>query len=246
MMANRGSGVLDLDIGNTFLKWRYNGDCGQLSTAELQRRQFLQLCSAPGPARVRLASVACQQQEADVADWCQAAWGLSVEIARSSAATAGVVNSYADPARMGVDRWLAMIAAYQQLGCACCVVDCGSAITIDYVADDGRHLGGYIMPGLRLMRTGLLSNTRRVLVESNVAGWKNCAPGNNTEDAVDHGICLLLDALAQRFVSEVRSVLGDHAKLVITGGDGASFRASAGEGLLQPELVLDGLAIALP
>src|SRR5688572_19505817 len=39
------------------------------------------------------------------------------------------------PERTGVDRILNVAAAYEQLGKACCVVDAGSAVTVDFCDD---------------------------------------------------------------------------------------------------------------
>ncbi len=238
--------ILDLDIGNTFIKWRCEERRGQWLTAELTSDGFDQMCAGLTPSRVRIASVADNELQLAIISRVRQCWGLEAEIAKTSARAAGVSNSYQDPSRMGVDRWLAMIAGYRRSRRACCVVDCGSAITVDYVDGQGVHLGGYIIPGLRLMRTGLLKNTSRVLVSSAAGNWQNSAPGRSTEEAVDHGICLLLDALAARIVSDYRRLLGDDAALLVTGGDGDSFRQSAGQGDYCPELVLDGLEFVLP
>ena len=63
----------------------------------------------------------------------------------------GVRCAYADPARLGVDRWVAVLAAYHAAHGAACVLDAGTAVTFDAVAADGRHLGGLIFPGARQM-----------------------------------------------------------------------------------------------
>ena len=237
---------LDLDIGNTFVKWRYGENGGRILTTELDQSLFLACCSNHSPTRVRLASVAKLQQESAISEWSRHAWGVEVEVARTTAQAAGVSNSYDDPGRMGIDRWLAMIAAYNFHQGACCVVDCGSAITIDYVDSKGVHLGGYIMPGKRLMRQGLLSNTQRILVDGRKEGWGNCSPGIGTDQSVEHGVCLLLTSLAERVSRDYRSILGDQSQLVIAGGDGAEFVAAAGIGELRSDLVIEGLAYALP
>ena len=62
----------------------------------------------------------------------------------------GLRNGYRDPAQLGVDRWLAMCAAWQQFPGSLCVVDAGTAVTIDVVAADGAHSGGLILPGVCL------------------------------------------------------------------------------------------------
>jgi type III pantothenate kinase len=60
----------------------------------------------------------------------------------------GITNGYQEPERLGVDRWLALIGAAGITRQNCFVIDAGSAITIDLLGSDGRHLGGAILPGV--------------------------------------------------------------------------------------------------
>jgi len=235
---------LDLDLGNSFLKWRCGASRGRLPLAQLESAELEVPWQGLQPTRVRLASVTSDQHSAQIAAWVDTRWGLPLEAAQSSASCAGVTNSYADPTRMGVDRWLAMLAGYHRAAGGCCVVDCGSAITIDYVAADGRHLGGFILPGMRLMRVGLLGNTQRIRVEAELSA--DTAPGRSTEEGVQHGIHLVMAALAERVVRDCAELLGPAAPLWVTGGDGELFRGYAGIGTVVPDLVLDGLDFALP
>src|SRR5690606_16101045 len=82
-------------------------------------------------------------------------WHLQPEFATVTASCAGVQNGYVVPEKLGVDRWLALLAAYTTAAGPCCVVDCGTTITVDFVDRTGRHRGGYIVPGLHLMRDAL-------------------------------------------------------------------------------------------
>jgi type III pantothenate kinase len=49
---------------------------------------------------------------------------------------------------------------WQQTGSALCVIDCGTALTVDVIDDGGRHLGGWIMAGLATARASLLAKHR--------------------------------------------------------------------------------------
>ena len=82
-----------------------------------------------------------------------------VHFARSTASACGVTNSYRQPRRLGVDRWVAMIGAWSEFESSCLVVDAGTAVTIDAIDDTGQHLGGQILPGVALMARALASNT---------------------------------------------------------------------------------------
>lgn len=249
--------VLDVDIGNTRLKWRLSqsGDGkveqGFIATAGLDDARLLAAWQGlPQPQRVRFVSVACVDSEQALVAFCRDHWQLSAQKALTQAMQAGVANSYNNFQTMGADRWLAMLAGFhratatpQQRGC--CVVDCGSAVTVDYVGADGKHLGGFIAPGLRLMRKGLLNNTRQIMLPEESQQRFDTRPGRSTEEAVGHGIELMLAALAQRVVKDCTDWLGADALLLVTGGDGERFIDAAGAGEWCADLVLDGLEWAL-
>lgn len=71
----------------------------------------------------------------------------------------GLVVGYDDPGQLGVDRALAMLAVRSQWSGPFCVIDAGTAVTIDFVDGHGRHLGGFILPGRALARECLLRGT---------------------------------------------------------------------------------------
>lgn len=237
--------VLDLDIGNTFVKWRFGDSYGRLPTLTLKAADLLSVCQAP-PDRVRIGSVASAEQVERLIKEIRLHWGLTPEVAATTKNAAGVINSYAVPEAMGVDRWLAMLAAYNEFQRPCCVVDCGSAITVDYVDGQGVHLGGYIMPGPLLLRAGLLSNTERIHVNEDGDDWRHHGPGNNTSAAVNQGLNLMLTAVVKEIGAVYRDQLGEQAVLVLCGGDADHFQRILGQGVLRPQLVLDGLKYALP
>lgn len=237
--------ILDIDVGNTLLKWRtveagVVQDRGRCPTKELTTAM-----PAEWPAqieRVRISNVAGPVVAGLLLAYCEARWNCQPEFAVSRHQAAGVTNSYSDPSRMGVDRWLAMLAAFNDCKGACCVVDCGSAITVDYVEQDGQHRGGFIIPGLRLMSESLQRNTAEVLVDRNIDQFET-APGRHTSAAVAHGINFAFKALQEKLTSELHEdVLG---ALYITGGDGVLFYQLAGVGQLHPDLVMEGLCWSL-
>lgn len=243
--------TLDIDIGNTRLKWRLQTGQqvrrGFIDTAGLSETLLRQCWSRlPLPQRVRFVSVACAEVERVLVGYCKQQWSLNAEQARTQCFQAGVTNSYSNFNTMGADRWLAMLAGFHQASAGCCIVDCGSAVTVDYVSAAGQHLGGYIAPGLRLMRRGLLGNTRQINLPLEVLERFDTRPGKSTEEAVGHGIELMLAALAQRVVRDIPVLLDREARLLVTGGDAERFLEAAGEGEECPDLVLDGLDLALP
>ena len=234
--------ILELDAGNTFIKWRTLADQGvaergRFLTCELQQEvapAIWQQCD-----EVRIASVAGMDVNGRLAELLEP---LPVAFARTQFSQSGLHNSYTDPSRMGVDRWLAMLAAFHQSDSSCCVVDCGSAITVDYVGKDGRHLGGYILPGLRLMNESLQVNTAEVIVDQSIEQFSEQL-GKSTSEAVLHGVNYMFAALVARVVADVQQ--RPECELFITGGDGALFSQLAGFGQRVDDLVMDGLVWSL-
>ena len=169
-----------------------------------------------------------------------------VTIARSQLEQAGVINSYDQAERMGIDRWLAMIAAHasslqrnEKQGVI--VVDAGSALTIDVLKSDGVHLGGYIVPGLLMAQSALFANTERVVrydeaIDSGSQLGKYNKLGNNTLQCVEYGVINQLVALVQ-------SVIDQHSgyEIIFTGGDGEMLAGFFTTGIVDKNLVLKGL-----
>ena len=72
----------------------------------------------------------------------------------------GVSLAYANPSALGVDRVAALIAANEKYSGNTCIIDCGTAVTLDVLDAKGVHQGGVILPGVASMRKALLANTK--------------------------------------------------------------------------------------
>ena len=146
--------VLDLDWGNSRIKWRCGAAAGSVATSDWQELPELRV------DRVRLSRVGGTDSDDEIHGALTRRYGVAVERAVTTSALAGVVCGYDEPASMGVDRWLALIAAWREFGRALVVADFGTAITVDFVDADGQHEGGYIVPGIGLARSALNQQTR--------------------------------------------------------------------------------------
>ena len=195
----------------------------------------------PTPARVVVSNVGGDEVQECLSDWVNRHWRIAPEFVRSQASGWGVVNGYECPQTLGVDRWVGLVAAYHAVKSSCCVVDGGTAVTIDGVDRQGHHIGGVIMPGLSLMRGSLLEQTSRIR-ETGGAGKSGL--GTDTGAAVASGTSFALIAGIERALAEVERVLGTKSATFVTGGD-AVFISSAlsVEHKIEPNLVLKGLAI---
>jgi type III pantothenate kinase len=241
-----------IDVGNTRVKWLLLPDnCDDsypIDSAQVSFGLLLDLTKYIDELQTNniSVSVAAVNQSNELIALLDSYSFRSVFYAKTTAQHLGLVNSYSLPERMGVDRWLAMIAGYSALQSqeninGVIIVDAGSALTVDVVANDGMHLGGYIVPGLLMAKKALFANTERVInydetLSAEVQNDKLLRLGNNTMQCVDYGIINQMIALIQMVVSQY-----DRYQLVLTGGDSdllAEFFATA---IVDKNLVLKGL-----
>ena len=244
--------ILDLDIGNTRIKWRMVDRIGTAAFEGIVSEvdELLDATVRQYPVeRVRVACVRGGDSLNELIGSLSKGWQLQAEIARVSREFLGLSVGYEKLDRLGVDRWLAMLAAHRNAGGACLVVDCGTAVTVDLVDADGWHRGGYIVPGLKLMPDALTRNTAIRLAGEPDWGLE---PGNSTEDAIFHGALMMLLSLLEQTVARqlARQSVGQPFKVYLTGGDApliARFQNLQNVSLKQVDgLVFQGLALALP
>lgn len=179
---------------------------------------------------LRAASVRSPEEQVQLANVLQA-YG-AIDFARVDPVR--LPTAYASPGQLGVDRWLAVLAVRARGDAV--IVDAGTAFTVDLLID-GRHQGGYILPGLALQREALASRTARVSFPE--PDWSAESPGVNTASCVGHGSLRALAALVRDVLAELPADRGGRAALIMTGGDAGRFAALGGE--LRPWLILEGL-----
>jgi len=240
-----------VDIGNTRIKWAlYDGErLGQHGNAVHReaRDAALQTFVHALPPEVTRLVVANVAGDA-MAQGLRAVIGSRavIEFVATSPERFGVRCAYADPQRLGVDRWLGVLAAHALAAGAACVIGAGTAVTFDAVAADGAHLGGLILPGARLFATALDRSTSNIgATPVPVGAVKGLALlGRDTATAVGHGAMLALAAAVDRAVRTVAGVLGAAPRVYLTGGDAAPLREWL-ETKVEPraDLVLEGLAL---
>ncbi|GAB5415395.1 MAG: pantothenate kinase [Congregibacter sp.] len=240
-----------IDIGNTAAKWmRFDGesitDEGACSAEHLRDLIVTGSGGAASDAEALIGSVRGESADSEFAAGLNEA-GIDAWFATSRAALGRLTNAYAEPERMGVDRWLAMLAASALTDRAFCVVDAGSALTIDLVNSSGRHLGGYIIPGAAMMQGALLANTDRVRFDP--VSHTSIAPGCSTAEAVHHGLLLAQCGAVRLALSQAHSQLEDDCEVFFCGGGGGEiYRVLAQRNDLpgfrlceRPGLVFEGL-----
>lgn len=239
-----------VDIGNTRLKWMLSQRLGHTSqalvrTADMSHQLDLAWGNLPPPQWMVVTSVAGVAAEQEVRQWAQRRWPLTrVHFVVAVAAGWGVKNSYREPACLGSDRWAALIAARHLTQGPACVVDCGTAVTIDALNAAGEFVGGVIFPGIALARQSLRVGAAGI---SEIQGDDTSCFARTTADAVAAGTFYGLLGAVERIVTELGAGLGKDMQVLLTGGDGPRL-APYLQGRIAypmqsvPDLVLHGLA----
>lgn len=244
--------ALLLDIGNTRLKWGvYDGtgfrETGDILQSDIRERGLSVLTSRlpPDVDAVWASNVAGAGFGARLNAVIRVHCGCEVHFTAVAKQAFGLRNGYVDSRRLGVDRWVAMIGAWAEEQTACLIVDAGTAVTIDAVDTEGRHLGGQIIPGIALMARALSVATSDIpLVD---AGRDSLSAGqqifgNSTSEAVSLGS---VNAIVGAVERAARTMCARDCKprIVLTGGDASRILRMLDEPIQhRPHLVLSGLA----
>lgn len=243
--------ILLIDIGNTRIKWatldeqRLGTQCAEIHAGwSVQRLTDVILNSVVRPERVLIGNVGGERIGELVRDAIAQRWSIGAEFINSTAEACGVRNAYPEPAKLGVDRWLASIAAHALQKQLTCIVSVGTAMTIDGIDASGQHLGGVIVPGPQLMVTSLLHNTSDIARRAQQGSVTEAVFADNTLGAIRQGAAHALAALVERSVESMRTVNGEMPALLLTGGGSPAI-----EKLIHVpfesrlDLVLQGLAV---
>ncbi len=239
-----------LDIGNTNIKWRICDQTQRIADGCLPVVESADenLMAAIQPHVRELHSVAVAPTGADryaqaILSRLEKAQALRVKTASTQKSAYGIDVVYDDASRLGVDRWLAMIAASRLVDSNVIVIDAGTAVTVDFLRADGAHLGGWIAPGIALQRGVLLNRTDKVL-------WKEAAHasliGTSTESSVQSGCTQSVVGLIDRAAIVATDLFDSSPSLFVTGGDALLIKNATSRPIEHRDnMVLDGLGIWL-
>jgi type III pantothenate kinase len=244
---------LAIDVGNTRLKWALY-EAGRPGAAMLaQGAEFLEnidkLADGPwqsvgAPARMLGCCVAGDAVKRRVEEQMEELWDVPAHWVVASAAEAGLTNGYDHPTRLGADRWVAMIGAWQrQLArgrppCPMVLAMIGTAVTVEAVNAQGRFMGGLILPGHGIMLRALESGTAGLHVPT---GEVREFP-TNTSDALTSGGTYAIAGAIERMVAHVRGLGEGEPVCFLTGGAGWKMAPSLAQPFeLVESLILDGL-----
>lgn len=159
----------------------------------------------PRPERVLAASVAAASSADRIAGLLPRGPSIELEWLRSPRERCGIRNRYAIPERLGIDRFLSMVAVHARVPGAAIVVGCGTALTLDAIAGGGEHQAGLIAPSPARMRDALRGGT--AIADTNPDAFAD-AGGDDTAMALQAGCWAAAGALVEWFAARQRAVLG--------------------------------------
>ena len=240
--------ILTIDIGNSRTKWvMFQGeeiqDQGVFAyKANSFRSELLKTKLPFNVDVVAISNVAGSHLQDELIDVMNISGVKKYFFAETQSKAFGVTNGYENFSKLGVDRWLAMVAAFKDYvlheSKSVCVIDCGTAITLDLIKSDGDHQGGVIVPGFRLMCSALNNATDNI--DENIGNNLEVATGLGltTSDAVRQGCAQLisdgLSGLIKRFVN----IKPENLTCIVTGGDGKWI-----SGMLEHETIYDPVLV---
>lgn len=230
------------DLGNTRLKCaplHADGGFGEVRAEAHGGADPAQACASILPARgdvAYLASVAAPALTVDLLDALTQRFER-ISIARTQSAFAGMHIAYADPRKLGVDRFLALLGAHAR-GAPALVVAVGTALTIDLLDAEGCHRGGRIAPSPVLMREALHARAAHLPV----TGGTYAEFADDTEAALASGCEGAALALIERSRHGAESLLDAKPRLLLHGGGAQALLPHLPDARHAPRLVLEGLA----
>lgn len=236
--------ILLIDIGNTAAKWAWSSNALSINSVPHIECDFSHLLDThlnklERPQRIIVANVAGPKKADALAQWASRHWKLIPDFVNAKKSAVGVINGYRNPAQLGVDRWLTLLAARHHYADAVCIVDCGTAITIDTMDQFGHHCGGLILPGFRLMQESLFEKT-------NIPESRNLTPdglwAKDSHSAIASAALYATVALVEKVLSESYRTMATEPKLIMTGSDADRLvDVIDSQFTLAPDLVMQGL-----
>lgn len=229
------------DLGNTRLKCAplVDGRCGDVVALSHGENDFAGKLDALLPSSggvAHVASVAPQSITVDLLERLAARFAR-IDIARTQSRCAGVRIAYADPSKLGVDRFLALLAAHERGG-ASLVVGVGTALTLDLIDAGGQHHGGRIAPSPSLMRDALHARAAVLPRE----GGTRMDFAADTFDALASGCEGAALALVADTLAAAQRRFGFAPTLLLHGGGAPALLDALPDAVATPSLVLQGLA----
>jgi len=243
--------ILAIDAGNSRTKWAVFGESDEVQAQGVISNSELHESTVPDAwqpcRRAVISNVAGEEIRRSLTSLLQQR-SISTSWVKASAHACGVINSYDFPERLGTDRWVALIAAWQQFRAPCVVVNAGTALTVDALVvnenGQGIFLGGLIVPGLRLMQQSLVGAAAGI---KGAGGSLQYFP-STTENAIHTGALSAMAGAVNSMLVKLELHTGQSPHCIVSGGDAALMQEMlvhyrVGKIVMAENLVLQGLLL---
>ncbi len=213
--------IVLIDIGNTRTKYSTVTEGKRTSLKAVLNKivchDFLST-NFSNAARIIVASVGNDDLIEDISTWCKNN-GIVYQKVVSEARKNKVVSAYHVPSQLGVDRWLALVGAAEHFpNKNVLIIDAGTATTIDFLTGKGQHQGGWILAGIDLLVSSVLTETTHV--RANDTEKESLAFGINTSENVHNAAWAATVGSVNLAISQVQRQGFILDEVVITGGNG--------------------------
>jgi len=247
---------LYLDVGNTRIKYWLDSNsspdrtllkrdvlCDAIAHGkEFDRAMESIGCNLPTLGDIKevwVSNVAGDVARLEIEAYCQERFGVQANFAKVKRELYGIKAAYTDLSELGVDRWLAILGSRElkELG-SVIVINCGTAITVDWLDEDNTFRGGAILPGFDLAFSAL-NKTANIGHFSAIE--QSGLVGVTTEQCVSKGVVNACVGGVEKLVNEVEQNKSSSLVLVSGGASSIFFDATHLEYEYDANLVIRGL-----
>lgn len=165
-----------------------------------------------------VASVSRYELTDKIESWCQE-HNITYQKVVSEQCRYDVMSAYHKPSQLGVDRWLTLIAVNTlHASKNCLIIDAGTATTIDVLACNGKHQGGWILAGIDTLFSCVLDNTSQV--QANAVNTASLSFGTSSSENVNNATWAATIGAIDLAVSQSNKQGVTIDKIILTGGNG--------------------------
>ena len=233
-----------IDAGNSRIKWAIDSQdlwiTGVSKRADFAEALKHQLKDSFEINKILVSSTRNQSYNQQLSVLLQEILGQTPQFINPERRQHGIINRYQPVDSLGVDRWVAMIAAHALNQSPAVVIDCGTAVTVDAVNSDGIFEGGLIFPGIHLALESLNQADNLNLARQSDAS----VFALDTDQAMYSGVLYSIAGGIDAIVQSMRKSLGYSVNIYLCGGDMDKFAGLLQHNVIkEPELVLKGLKV---
>ena len=217
-MAALPNHILAIDAGNTRVKWGLFDKAGNITNQGACLHTELAQLTLPAASKTVISNVAGNGVETHLRSLLHQ--HDNVQVITSQAVACGVQNHYTLPAKLGTDRWAALIAAWHLKQAPCVVVNAGTAVTIDAL-ENAMFNGGLIIPGMDLMQQSLYLATAQLPIQAARDDVEIDILARNTHDAIFAGALYAISGAIIQMAQTLHAKTQHAPWILISGGNAA-------------------------